>query len=89
MFSAKSLKEDQSIDTTLDPCYFSWDIVPLIYHIETPFFEKVNSKEQNKTLKHEQCFKFEALKRFYFVTGRNDPDFEMILKVQKEAVIHE
>ena len=25
IFSGKSLKEDLSIDTTFDPCYFSWD----------------------------------------------------------------
>ena len=25
IFSSKSLKEDLSIDTTFDPCYFSWD----------------------------------------------------------------
>ena len=24
-FSGNSLKEDLSIDTTFDPCYFSWD----------------------------------------------------------------
>ena len=24
-FSSNSLKEDLSIDTTFDPCYFSWD----------------------------------------------------------------
>ena len=25
IFSGKSLKEDLSIDTTFDPCYFLWD----------------------------------------------------------------
>ena len=25
IFSSKSLMEDLSIDTTFDPCYFSWD----------------------------------------------------------------
>ena len=25
IFCGKSLKEDLSIDTTFDPCYFSWD----------------------------------------------------------------
>ena len=25
IFCSKSLKEDLSIDTTFDPCYFSWD----------------------------------------------------------------
>ena len=25
IFSGKSLKEDLLIDTTFDPCYFSWD----------------------------------------------------------------
>jgi len=25
MFCGKSLKKERSIDTTFDPCYFSWD----------------------------------------------------------------
>ena len=30
-FSGNSLKEDLSIDTTFDPCYFSWDSLFNIY----------------------------------------------------------